>query len=168
MAAKIELTRADKRHLDAAEGWVELGNHLEANEELECITPQLRAHPDVLHVRYRVLAAAKKWEMAAEVAQAIAKLVPTDSFGFFHLAYALHELKRTKEARDVLLPIVDKFPDDYLIRFNLACYFCQLGKLKEAWRWLEKAIDLADTKELKLMALNDPDLQPLWAEISQI
>jgi hypothetical protein len=135
-----------------------------ANGELECITPQLRAHPDVLHVRYRVYAAAKKWEIAAEIAQAIAKRVPGDSFGFVHLAYSLHELKRTKEAQEVLLPIVDKFPD----RYNLACYACQLRELKEGRRWLEKAIDLADTKEVKLMALNDPDLEPLWVEISDI
>jgi hypothetical protein len=91
MAKSGELPRADKRHLDAAEGWLGLGNHLEANEELESITPQLRAHPDVLHVRCRVYGAAKKWEMAAEIAQAIAKLVPADSYGFVNLAYALHE-----------------------------------------------------------------------------
>jgi len=28
----------DKRHLEAAEGWLELGLHLDANEELEKIT----------------------------------------------------------------------------------------------------------------------------------
>jgi len=28
----------DVRHLEAAQGWLELGNHLEANEELEKIT----------------------------------------------------------------------------------------------------------------------------------
>ncbi len=41
----------DQRHLDAAEGWIGLGNHIEANEELEQITPQNRAHPAVLEVR---------------------------------------------------------------------------------------------------------------------
>ena len=34
-------------------GWVDLGNHLEANEELEKITASLRAHPDVLVVRWK-------------------------------------------------------------------------------------------------------------------
>jgi hypothetical protein len=29
----------------AAQGWLELGNHIEAIEELENIAPQLRAHP---------------------------------------------------------------------------------------------------------------------------
>jgi len=162
----MELT--DQRFLEAAQGWLGLGNHIEANQELDQITPRLLAHPDVLRVRYEIYAAAKKWEMAAEIAQAICKMVPDNVFGFVHLAYALHELKRTKEAHDVLLPVVAQFPDQYLLRYNLACYCCQLGKMKESWKWLEKAIDLADTKEVKLMALNDPDLEPLWGEISEI
>jgi len=80
----------------------------------------------------------------------------------------LHELKRTKEAWGVLVPIVDKFPDEYIIRYNLACYACQLGNLNEAWRWLKKAIDLAGKKDIRTMALDDPDLQPLWNKIGEI
>jgi hypothetical protein len=34
------LELCDQRHLEAAEGWVELGNYLEATEELEQITPK--------------------------------------------------------------------------------------------------------------------------------
>jgi hypothetical protein len=41
-----------QRHLDAAQGWFELGNHLEANEELEQITAEYRAPPEVLEVRW--------------------------------------------------------------------------------------------------------------------
>jgi hypothetical protein len=62
---KLELD--DQRQLEAAEGWLELGDWLEANEELERITPQMRAHPYVLRVRWGVYAKAQKWEMAAEV-----------------------------------------------------------------------------------------------------
>jgi len=35
----MNLTESDKFHIRAAQGWLELGNHLEANEELENITP---------------------------------------------------------------------------------------------------------------------------------
>jgi len=38
--------------------------------------------------------------------------VPDSPFGFVHLAYALHELRGTKEAWNVLLPVVDKSPDE--------------------------------------------------------
>ncbi len=44
----------DNHHLRAALGWIGLGNFQEANEELEKITPQLRAHPDVLTIRYEI------------------------------------------------------------------------------------------------------------------
>jgi len=164
----MKFDRADKLHLEAAQGWLELGNWLEANEELENITAQLRAHPDVLRVRWEVYAKAKKWEVAAEVAQALCQRVPNEAFGWIHLAYALHELKRTKEAWNVLLPVADQFPDHDAIPYNLACYATRLGYLQEARFWLERAIAISGKKEVKLMALKDPDLEPLWKEIGEV
>ena len=162
------LTPPDSFHLNAAVGWLELGNHLEANEDLEKIAPALRVHPDVLMVEYQIHAQAGKWEFAADIAQTISTMLPDNSYGWVHLAYALHELKRTREAWNVLLPVVDKFPDAYLIRYNLACYACQLGNLPDAKQWLEKAFAIADKKSVKLMALKDPDLEPLRHEIERI
>ena len=128
----------------------------------------MRGRPDVLVVRVAIYEAAKKWEYAAEIAKAISEFAPESPFGFIHQAYSLHELKRTQEAWNVLLPVVDKFPKEYIMRYNLACYACQLGNLKEARDWLKKAIDMAGTNEVKLMALDDPDLEPLWEEIGKI
>jgi tetratricopeptide (TPR) repeat protein len=164
----MKLSRQDHIHLEAAEGWLGLGDHNEANEELERISPERHAHPDVLRVRYEVFAKARKWEMAAEIAKAISEIVPQDSFGFVHMAFALHEMRRTKEAMDVLLPVVDKFPDNWLMCYNLACYTCQLGQQKEAIQWLEKAIELSGKKDIRMMAREDPDLEPLWMKISEI
>jgi predicted Zn-dependent protease len=123
----MKLGLDDQRQLDAAEGWLELGDWLQANEELEQITPEMRAHPFVLRVRWGIYAKAEKWEMAAEVALGITAGLPDNSWGYIHLAYSWHELKRTQEAQAVLLPIVDKFPDQYIIQYKLACYSCQLG-----------------------------------------
>ena len=44
----------DSQHLEAAQGWLDLGDHVEANEELEHIEAKNRAHPDVLQVRWRI------------------------------------------------------------------------------------------------------------------
>src|ERR1039458_8115998 len=85
-----------------------------------------------------------------------------------HRTYSLHALNRTKEAYDVVYSVVAKFPDEYIMRYNLACYSCRLGNLKEAMKWLEKAIDLAGKKDIRLTALNDADLEPLWREIGEI
>jgi predicted Zn-dependent protease len=163
-----ELRGPDKIQLDAAQGWLGLGNYTEANEELEKITPTKRAHPDVLRVRYEVYAAAEKWEGAAEIAKAISELAPESPFGFVHLARALHALKRTREARDVLLPVVDQFNKEQILFYNLACYCCQLGDRKTAWQCLERAIALAGPSDIRLRALDDPDLAPMWLDIAEI
>jgi len=53
-------TRPDELHFQSAVGWLELGNWLEANEELENITPEMRARPEVLQVRCEVYCDAQK------------------------------------------------------------------------------------------------------------
>ena len=163
-----ELSPPDLLHLRAAEGWLELGNQIEAFEELELISPRLRVHPDVLELRWQIYAKEKKWEACADIARAIAKLAPSRPHGWIHLAFSLHELKRTREAKEVLLPVVDKFPEESAMRYNLACYECQLGNLEGAKLLLEKTFESGDAKQMKLMALHDPDLEPLWKKIGEL
>ena len=129
----------DTHHLQAAQGWLELGNHIEAIEELENIAPQLRTHPEALKVRWEIYAAAKKWEAAIDIAAAIVQLDPDDLAGWIHWSYALHELKRTAEARDNLLRVVGKFPNDPLMRYNLAATSASWGdwsRRRTGWRRL--------------------------------
>lgn len=47
-----------------------------------------------------------------------------------------------------------------MIHFNLACYQCQLGDLDGARQRLHRAIELCS--DLRLLALEDEDLKPLW------
>jgi predicted Zn-dependent protease len=164
----LALDHADRLHLEAAQGWLGLGNWKEANEELEQIKAGMRSHPDVLTTRYGIYAQAGNWESAAEVAGAISQQWPDNPFGFIHRAYALHELKRTQEAVSLLLPVLDKFPKEWLMRYNLACYFCQLGDRKAAWAWLEKSIEMVGSERVKQLALDDPDLEPFWKDIAKL
>jgi tetratricopeptide (TPR) repeat protein len=157
-----ELQSPDTHHLSAAKGWLELGNHLEANEELDNISPALRAHPDVLEVRWHVFAAAQKWEMCLEIGSTLVAMVPNRPETWRHRSVALHKLKRTLEAYDHLQPALAKFPKDWAVHYDIACYACRLGKLDEARAWLEKAFSLGDAKQLKQMALDDPDLEMIW------
>jgi len=106
--------------------------------------------------------------VAIEIARTMSESLPTNSWGWIQLAFSLHELKRTEEAKNVLLSVVDKFPDESMIPYNLACYCCQLGELKDAWRWLKKAIDLSGKEDIRMAALDDPDLEPMWTQISEI
>lgn len=102
----------DSIHFEVAKGWLELDNHVEADAELDNIAASLRGHPDVLKVRWEIHTAAKKWEAALDIAAAIIQLDPEEPLGWVHSSYALHELKRTAEARDNLMRVVDKFPSN--------------------------------------------------------
>jgi tetratricopeptide (TPR) repeat protein len=89
-------------------------------------------------------------------------LIPNEPVGWINRSYALHQLKRTREAWESLLPASQKFPENLTIAYNLACFACQLGHMDEASKWLKKAMKMADSNQVQLVALEDPDLKPLW------
>jgi tetratricopeptide (TPR) repeat protein len=166
MISPLEPT--DTMHLRAAQGWFELGDHVEASGELEMISAQNRVHPGVLEVHWAIYAAAKKWEAALDITATFIQLAPGHPFGWLHRSFALHELNRTAEARDNLLSVLNKFPGEAVLRYNVACYECQLGRLEQSKHWLKKAFKMGDVRRMKLAALQDPDLQPLWKEIGAL
>ena len=166
MIKALEL--ADLHHLNAAEGWLGLGSIADAEQELEQLSSAVQSHPEVLRVRYHLYERSKQWESASETAQRICQIVPETPFGWIHHAYALHELRRTREAYNVLRPIVDRFPGEFVICYNLACYTCQMGELDEARAWLKIAVALAGSGTIKRMALSDADLQKLWEEVQHL
>ncbi len=159
------LPRPDSLHLQAAQGWLGLGDLVSASNELEEITPQLRTHPDVLLLRCEIYARAKKWDYVLTVAETLVKTVPKEVQGWIQRSFALHELKRTQEAFDQLLPVVDRFPKEWLIPYNLACYCARLGLLDDCQKWLKRAI-LIDERTVQKAAIDDPDLKPLWDNMS--
>src|ERR1700722_563014 len=94
----------DSHHLSAALGWLELGNHLEAYEELEKIAPKLRAHPDVLEICWGIHYLAQKWEACFDTGSALVNVAPGRSQSWRHRSASLHYMKRSQEAYDLLLP----------------------------------------------------------------
>jgi Flp pilus assembly protein TadD len=115
-----------------------------------------------------VYASAKKWETALDVAVALTELDPDEPSGWVHRSYSLQEIGRTAEARDTLLSVVDRFFLSPTIRYNLACYECQSGNLEQAKSWLEQAFLLGNAQEMKLAALDDTELEPLWQHIGEL
>jgi len=163
----IDLT--DQRQLDAAEGWLGLGDSVSANNELNEITPELRDHPVVLLLRCKIYGEEKKWESMVPVAETLVRLLPDFQTAWIHRSFALHELKRTQEAYDLLLPALAKFPKLSIVPYNLSCYACQLGHREESIMWLRQAIALAgDNEDIRSQALEDVDLKPLWKTIKRM
>jgi tetratricopeptide (TPR) repeat protein len=155
----------DSHYVLAAQGWLELGDHREAAAELEKIGKRCRTHPDVLELEWSISAAAKDWNACVDAAERQVKAAPKSPAGWIHRSFALHVLKRTKEAADLLLPAARAFPKDWLVRYNLACYACQMGNHAEAWDWLQNAFELGDERQIRLMALEDADLKDLRSRI---
>jgi hypothetical protein len=164
----------DSFHLLAAQGWLELGNHIEASQELDQITPQLRLHPDVMQMRWAIYAKAENWAACANVGQALVNLEPAQSFGWVNRSYALRRAPGggLQAAYDALRPAVDHVADLEQVTFNLACYACQLGKLDEGREWLAKSFSAAESKgrliQVKQNALHESDLEPLWKELGKL
>jgi predicted Zn-dependent protease len=159
----------DGHFLNATSGWLMLGNPQEARVEFDQISSAYRQHPEVMLIEWSLLAAEHRWEAAREVAETHVRLVPGSAYGWIHRSFALHELKRTREALEKLLPVAGKFSDEPTIPYNLSCYTCQLGDLVAARDWLKKAFAMESvegSREERLRsATEDCDLQPLWDEI---
>jgi len=157
-----QLDPADQAHLRAATGFVELAMPLEADEELDRITPEKRALPAVQAVRLLVYLLSERWESAAVLARHFAREIePTNAQWWISWAYAARRAESLQAAQAILLscePLLHS--QEPTINFNLACYAAQLGELKEAKAWLRKAIGL--DARMKLRALEEPDLAPIW------
>ena len=160
----------DSHHLSAAIGWLGLGNVAEAGAELEKIAPQFQSHPDVFAVQFDIHAAAGKWDEAAETAGTLTRLEPKEPGAWISLAYATR--RKTgggiPHARAILIQAQRTFPKEQIIAYNLACYDCKLGDLDAAKVWLDQACTLGDVHKIKLMALQDLDLEPLWPDIRKV
>ena len=160
-----ELEPPDRHHLNAAAGWLELGSPLEARAELLRISEAHQQRREVLELHWRICAEEKDWPTALAVARQLVQVDPDNPTGWIHQSYCLHELKRTDEARQLLLKVEGKFSRISTIAYNLACYACQLGQPDEARRWLNRAMQLEGKDRIKAMALADPDLAPMLDEI---
>ena len=159
------LTLQDQRFLDAAEGWLGLGDQLAANDEIEQIAPEFKADPRVLEVRLQIYWAAEKWEACVEIADALVRLKPESEYGWIGRSFALHELKHTQEAYDFLVPAGDKFRKSWTLPYNLACYCAQLNHLDEAQIWFKKAMAINE-HIVKREAIDDPDFNQNKVEFS--
>jgi Flp pilus assembly protein TadD len=165
-----KLKPPDSHHLNAAEGWLGLGLRAEAAVELDLISPAHQRHPDVLATRWSLLAQERRWDDALATARALQTSAPDNADGWLHHAYALRRATDggLQKAWDALVPAAKKFPKEPVIAFNLACYACQLGQLDEARAWLDRAMKTGGRDKIKLMALLDEDLKPLWQEIRKL
>lgn len=148
----------DSHHLAAAKGWLELLAFEDAARELESIGPELRDHSQVLEVRWALAANYGNWQDALAIAVSLTSLMPDKSEGWIYQGSALAELNRPADAYAILLQGHERFPQDEILAYDMACICCLLGREDEAVEWIRKAIALAGD-EMRQRAIDDPDLE---------
>lgn len=160
----MPLENPDQLHLRAADGYIDLGMFEAANAELEEIDPFCRHAPEVLLARANIYHGLKKWELMGVVAKKLVKWNPDEPGYFVDLAYATRRAESIHMAHAILTQAAELHPKDKMIQFNLACYESQLGNIDRAKAHLTSATKI-DAK-FSAIALDDPDLEPLWASLA--
>ena len=149
-----------QRTLKASIGYLELGMLEEAAGELENLPPEDRTSSAVLCVRMEIYRSAKNWTLLEVVARELWERHQDEAVYWNNLAWVVRRKDSIEAAQIILLEALERFPNDAMTTYNLGCYACQLGDMDNAKKFVGDAIKL-DSK-YKLMALDDPDLEPLW------
>lgn len=147
-------------HLEAAEGYLELGMIESAAAEIEGIEAGDKTRLEVLEFRVELFRASKQWDGLEAVARHLYRLQPEEPRWILDIACAVRRFRGLPEARQILKQTEPKFPDCALLQYNLACYACVEGDIAEAKERLKRAIELKSS--LRLLALEDPDLEEIF------
>ena len=149
-----------------ATGYIALGLLDQAEAELAAIPSEDRELPDVLAAQAGLAMAAKRWTDVVGLARRLTEVEPADVQGWVWWAYALREMQQIREARSVLLQVEAIHGDDHaVVSYNLACYYCLLGEIDTARRYLSKACKMDPS--FKESLATDPDLEGLRADIAK-
>ena len=152
-----------KRQFRAACGYAELGMTAESTAELNAIDDEFQHRPEVLQLRLHHLMRKKHWSRALSVSRRLCRAAPEASAGFLHAGFCLHQIGRTREAKELLLRGPTALLKEPIYYYNMGCYEVLLGNLKDARVHLQ--ISFKMDSSFRDLAKRDPDLRPLHATL---
>ena len=163
----MEPGRADQltyaKHFERAQGWLLLENHTAAARALRLIPPAFRGRAEVRQFRAQLHLSAGQWGRAEPLLRQLRKENPADPQFSVSLAYAVRRAKSIGAAEKILLTARERFPNEAVIWFNLACYAAQQGRHADACDWLREAVN--HESGFQDLAKTDTDLTPFWAAV---
>ncbi len=154
-----------ERRILAAQGYVELGLHAEAQAELTHLPSEAYSRVDVIELRVLCLMGDQQWAEALALTYRLCELESGEPGGFIHAAYCLHELGRTQEALDLLARGPAALRTKPVYYYNLGCYLACLGEDEKALRLLQQSFEMDGS--LRSHARKDPDLDGLRAKLEK-
>jgi hypothetical protein len=156
----MALNATDQIHLNAAAGYLQLGDAMDAWHQLEMIAPLNRAQTEVLSVRLAVCRALKDWALSEDIARLLIAREPHNVMHVVALAEIMGRREGPVAAAAVYEFAIDRFPDFALLRVSLAVELIKAGQVEDAKRVLRMAFEL--DPDLRLVALDHPGLQRIW------
>lgn len=163
VAKQVKIPMPDAHFCKSAQGWLELGNPREALRELKKIHADFQGHPVVLAVWLDAWIASGRWAQARQLGEKLCSEFPGEPGFWLGCAYATRRSRGggLAAASAVLERVVDMFPKEWAVPFNLACYHCKLEKMEDAQRLLMRAVRIGG-ESVRQAALHDEDLESLW------
>jgi predicted Zn-dependent protease len=152
-----------EQQIRAAEGYAELGMPAEALAHLNEIAAEDQNRPEALRMRIQIVLQIRDWKTALELSLRMCELFPTESYGFIHAAFCLHEFGQTAQAKEKLLAGPPSLLDEPIYYYNLGCYEAVLGNLDQAKAYLRASFRL--NKSFRDVAQQDPDLASIRDEL---
>ena len=154
-----------ERILLAAQGYLELGMVEEALAELSSFSGPFDQDPDIVELRLHIQMQGERWNDALTSAEELLRITPDAVPAFIHGAFALHEMGRTSEARDLLLKGPPVLKNDPTFHYNIGCYEAVLGNKESALQSLQLSFAIDET--YRDFAKGDPDLKLLHEELDR-
>lgn len=151
------------RQFRAACGYAELGMVAESLTELNGLGDEDQNRPEVLQLRLHHLMKKKQWTRALTISRRLCRAAPDASAGFLHAGFCLHELGKTREAKELLLRGPSALLKEPIYYYNMGCYEVLLGNLQDARVHLQISFKMDDS--FRELAKRDPDLEPLHATL---
>jgi predicted Zn-dependent protease len=126
-------------YFEAAIGWLELGNAVEAQAELDRLSFAARALPEVKVVLWKVLAAQQKWDRSLEVARELLGSNSTRPTSWICLAFSLVHTCGVAEATRALTEAAANLPEsNRSVPSFLSRQTERLAASPDPNRWLRK------------------------------
>lgn len=147
------------RSIRAADGYLDLKMLKEAEAELQDVPVGFRTELPYLFVVSRLCFDAQNWEKAAQVGALIQRQQPDEVGAWVNYAFAVRRHSGIADAELILQEALERFPEEAIVPYNLACYASQQGAFDSADVYLTKAC--AMDPEFSAIGAADEDLDPL-------
>lgn len=151
--------------LSYATGYLHLGMHHKARQELDSLKDEAQEQPEVLSLRGRILLAEKRWEETVRFCEKNRKRYPWVADFYIQEALAYDKMSKSEEARSIWLAAPREIRATAFYHFNLARCEARLGHFALARQHVKATLSLAPN--MKAVLTRDPRLMPFVQDPSR-